>query len=149
MSGIVPRAAVLAVVVRGGEVLLVCRKNPPNAGAWGFPGGRVEPGEALAAAVVRELREETGVEARFLRVFDAADSIALAPDGGLEHHYVLVAGLCRWVAGEPVAADDAAAAAWFPLEGLEYRPEPLIERVAGMARAAAAEMVAEAEAPAP
>ena len=148
MSGIVPRAAVLAVVVRGGEVLLVCRKNPPNAGAWGFPGGRVEPGEALAAAVVRELREETGVEARFLRVFDAADSIALAPDGGLEHHYVLVAGLCRWVAGEPVAADDAAAAAWFPLEGLEYRPEPLIERVAGMARAAAAEMAAEAEAPA-
>ena len=147
MSGIVPRAAVLAVVVREGEVLLVCRKNPPNAGAWGFPGGRVEPGEPLADAVVRELREETGVEARFLRVFDAADSIALAPDGGLEHHFVLVAGLCRWVSGEPVAADDALAAAWFPLDGLEHLPEPLIERVAGMARAAAAEMAAEAGAP--
>lgn len=149
MSDIVPRAAVLAVVVRGGEVLLVCRRNPPNAGAWGFPGGRVEPGEALAEAVVRELQEETGVEARFLRVFDAADSISHAPGGGLEYHFVLVAGLCRWVAGEPVAADDALAAAWFPLDGLDQRPDPLIERVADMARAAAAEMAAEAEAPAP
>lgn len=131
---VVPRVAVLAVVVRGAEVLLVQRRNPPNAGTWGFPGGRIEAGEPLAVAAVRELREETGVEAEFLRAFDAVDSITPGTPG---HHFVLVACLCRWRAGEPVAADDALAAGWYPMAGLDRQPQPLIARVAALARAAA------------
>jgi ADP-ribose pyrophosphatase YjhB (NUDIX family) len=112
-----PIPAVLAVVVRTECVLLVRRANPPDRGRWGFPGGRIEPGEALAAAAVRELAEETGVAAESGPVLTALDSIHPAESrgrsGGLTHHYVLVAVLCRWIAGEGAAADDALETGWF------------------------------------
>lgn len=133
---VIPRPAVLAVVLRGEDALLVRRRNPPNAGAWGYPGGRIEPGETIAAAALRELREETGVEAEFVRVLTALDSISDergSGAGGALWHYVLVACLCRWRAGEPVAADDALEAGWFPRTAL---PAPLIDRVAAVARLA-------------
>ena len=135
-SPAIPQPAVLAVVLRGDAALLVRRRNPPNAGAWGYPGGRIESGETIAAAALRELREETGVEAEFVRVLTALDSISderEAAAGGALWHYVLVACLCRWRAGEPVAADDALEAGWFPLSAL---PAPLIEQVRAVARLA-------------
>ena len=45
-----------------GRLLLVQRANEPGRGLWSVPGGRVEPGEDDAAALVREMREETGLE---------------------------------------------------------------------------------------
>lgn len=131
-----PQPAVLAVLLRGDEVLLVRRRNPPNQGAWGYPGGRIEPGEPLAVAALRELKEETGVEAEFLHVLTALDSIGEEADAAW--HYVLVACLCRWTAGEPLAADDALEAAWFPVADLGLRPAPLIARVAEVAAQAGA-----------
>lgn len=44
-----------------GRLLLVQRANPPSAGCWSVPGGRVEPGEGLIEATVREVAEETGL----------------------------------------------------------------------------------------
>ncbi|MFE3835569.1 NUDIX hydrolase [Pseudogemmobacter sonorensis] len=131
-----PVPAVLAVVLRDGHALLVRRANPPDAGLWGFPGGRIEPGESLFAAAERELREETGVTARAERVIDALDALDRAGDGGLRHHFVLVAVLCRWQAGEPLAADDALEARWTPVEGMETALR-LSRDVAGLARRAA------------
>ena len=61
MSAPVPRLAVLAVVLRGEQVLLVRRANPPDAGLWGYPGGKVDWGETVEAAALRELAEETGL----------------------------------------------------------------------------------------
>lgn len=107
-----PVVATIAAVVRDGRVLMVRRRNPPDAGRWGFPGGRVELGETIAEAAIRELREETGVEGMAGRVFDAVDVIDRAEDGSLRFHYVLVAVLCRWIAGEGAAADDALETAW-------------------------------------
>ena len=49
-----PVVAVLAVVVQAGRILLVRRANPPDAGLWGFPGGKVEFGETIADAALRE-----------------------------------------------------------------------------------------------
>lgn len=126
-----PQPAVLAVLLRGDEVLLVRRRNPPNQGAWGYPGGRIEPGEPLAVAALRELKEETGVEAEFLQVLTTLDSIGEEEDAAW--HYVLVVCLCLWTAGEPLAADDALEAAWFPVADLGLRPAPLIARVAEIA----------------
>jgi mutator protein MutT len=125
-------AAVIAVVPRGDEVLLVRRRNAPNARWWGFPGGKIEPGETLAEATLRELREETGVEADFLRVFNATDVI-LPGAGDGPRHFVLVAGLCRWRAGEPVAGDDAMEARWFGYADLPRVRGELIERVEAFA----------------
>lgn len=110
-----PVAAVLAVVVRGEEVILVRRANPPDAGLWGFPGGKIEPGEPITDAAVRELHEETCVTARAVEVFTAVDAIG---NGPAAHHYVLIAVLCAWLAGDPVAADDALEARWFDLATL-------------------------------
>lgn len=107
-----PVAAVLAVVVRGENIVLVRRANPPDVGLWGFPGGKIEPGEPIADAAVRELHEETGVTARAIEVFTALDVI------GAAHHYVLIAVLCEWLAGDPMANDDALEARWFDLATL-------------------------------
>lgn len=109
-----PEVAVLAVLVRGDEVMLVRRANPPDAGKWGFPGGRIEPGETMAAAALRELFEETAISATAHGVITALDAFAHDPKGVLTHHHVLVAMLCHWQAGDPVAGDDALEAQWVP-----------------------------------
>ncbi|MBD3804997.1 MAG: NUDIX hydrolase [Thioclava sp.] len=131
-----PVAAVLAVVIRDGQALLVQRANPPDAGRWGFPGGKIEFGETLLSAAERELREETGVRAEATHAFNALDVLAQGADEMLEHHYVLIAVECRWLAGEPSAADDALDARWVDLDRIEDLP--LSRDVARVARQAAA-----------
>ncbi|MCB8878243.1 NUDIX hydrolase [Acidisoma silvae] len=114
-----PIAASIAVVVRGNEVLLVRRANSPDIGRWGFPGGKTELGETIQACAMRELREETGIEADATSTFTAVDVFDHDKEGKLRHHFILAAVLCRWVKGEPVAADDALEAAWFALDKLD------------------------------
>jgi 8-oxo-dGTP diphosphatase len=108
-----PIPAALAVVVRRGQVLLVRRANPPDRGKWGFPGGRIEAGESIGAAALRELREETGLLAEAGPAFAALDVIERDAAGDLAHHFVLIAVPCRWLAGEAAPADDALEARWF------------------------------------
>ena len=124
MSTIVrPVPAVVAVVLREDEVLLVRRANPPYVGYWGFPGGKIEAGETIEAAAVRELAEETAVRAEAGRVLTAFDVLDHDGNGRLVRHFVLIAVLCRWISGEPVAADDALEARWFrPLDLDEALP---------------------------
>ena len=127
--------AVLAVVVREDQVLLVQSANPPNVGLWGFPGGKVEFGETLLAAAERELLGETGVRAAADRVFTAVDTYDLW-EGHIRQHFVLIAVRCHWLGDEPSAADDALDARWFPTEHLE-RSVVLSRDVAAVARQAA------------
>jgi 8-oxo-dGTP diphosphatase len=129
-----PIAAALAVVLRGERMLLVRRSHRPDAGRWGFPGGKIEPGETVIAAALRELVEETGVAAEPVEVLTALDVIRR--DGAVLHHYVLIAVLCRWSGGEGAAASDAEELGWFDLaalRGLEKSAD--VERVAVMALA--------------
>lgn len=131
-----PITAVLAVVIRDGQVLLVQRANPPDAGLWGFPGGKVEFGETLLAAAERELSEETGVTAVARQVFNAVDAYDRSDAGDLRQHFVLIAVLCQWQAGEPFAADDALDAKWVAIEDMETTLH-LSRDVAAVARQAA------------
>lgn len=106
-----PKLGVSASVWRDGRVLLVERAKQP-AGFWAFPGGHVEPGERLEDAVARELREETGLTARFLGLVGLYDVIRRDASGGLSVHYVVACYLGLADAGEAVAASDAAKVAW-------------------------------------
>jgi len=100
------------VCLRGEEVLLIRRGRPPRQGEWSLPGGRIEPGERAVNAALRELREETGVEAEIIGLIDVIDG--LFPDASV--HYVLIDYAARWTCGEPVAGDDASDARFMPIE---------------------------------
>lgn len=131
-----PIPGVLAVVARDGHVLLVRRAKNPDKGKWGFPGGRIEPGEAFADAAVRELREETGVGASADDVLTVLDVIHRTENGQLLQHFVLIAVRCLWRAGEPKAADDALEARWFTLDEVGTLGERASAKVGDVARLA-------------
>lgn len=137
-SSCIPRPvpATISVVLRDGEVLLVRRANPPDAGRWGFPGGKIERGETILAAAVRELLEETAVVAEAKYAFTAVDAFDYADDGELRQHFTLIAVLCDWKSGEPVAGDDALEARWFALKDLDQADLALSFRVIEVARLA-------------
>lgn len=111
-----PRLAALAVTIHEDHVLLVRRRNPPDAGLWGYPGGHVEPGETALQAAVRELLEETGIIAAPRTYVGNVDVIRRDESGDLKHHFLLAAVLCDYLSGVPEAADDALEAEWFSLE---------------------------------
>ena len=104
----VPCAGV--VCLRGDDVLLIRRGKAPREGEWSIPGGRVEMGEGVAEAALRELSEETGVTAELLGLIDVVDHTSEAGQ------MVLIDYAARWVAGEPTAGDDAAAAEFVGLD---------------------------------
>lgn len=108
----IPTPAVGVVCLKGDEVLLIRRGTPPRVGEWSLPGGRLEPGERLAVAALRELREETGVEAELIGLIDVVDG--LFPEAG--KHYVLIDYAARWTSGAVVAGDDAAEAGFFSFD---------------------------------
>ncbi|MDE7547520.1 NUDIX hydrolase [Acetobacter fabarum] len=114
-----PRAGVLAIVRRGCDFLLVQRANAPDAGLWGFPGGKVEGGETFFRAAERELLEETSLQAHATSLVDVFDSIHYAPDGTLAFHYLILAVLCtepQPALTIPIAGDDAQDVRWFSYE---------------------------------
>jgi len=107
-----PIIAVLAVVLRDEQALIVQRAQQPNAGRWGFPGGVLELGETVADGAMRELFEETGIVAKPAGVLDVHDAITRDADGRVQFHYLLIAVRGIWQSGEGEPADDAAACAW-------------------------------------
>jgi 8-oxo-dGTP diphosphatase len=110
-----PVPAVGVVCLRGDAVLLIRRGTPPRQGEWSLPGGRIEPGERAIEAGLRELREETGVEARITGLLDVVDG--LFPQA--RRHYVLIDYAAEWLSGEPVAGDDALEARFVALDQVE------------------------------
>lgn len=107
-----PVVGVGVVVRRFGAVLLVRRARQPRLGEWSIPGGRQELGETVFEAAIREVAEETGVAIRPARILTVVDSITRDAAGAIAFHYTLVEIAADWVAGDPVAASDAAAARW-------------------------------------
>ncbi|MFV0453818.1 MAG: NUDIX hydrolase [Pseudomonas sp.] len=133
-----PIAATIATVFHEGRILLVRRANPPDAGLWGFPGGKIDCGETIEHAAVRELLEETGVHGEAHRVFTALDAFDHDDSGRLRQHFILIAVLCKWKSGKAVAGDDALEARWFRLDELDDASLALSLDVTQVARQAAA-----------
>ncbi len=117
-----PMVGIGVVVWRERQVLLIRRGKPPRLGQWSLPGGLQELGETVFEGGRREVREETGTEVEITGVLDVIDSIQRDQAGRVRYHYTLVDLGAEWRAGEPVAGDDAAAAAWVDANDLErYR----------------------------
>lgn len=112
-----PVPTVGVVCLKGDQVLLIKRGQPPRLNQWSLPGGRLEWGETLQVAALRELKEETGVEAELLGLLDVVDGVFPArPGGEISRHYVMIDYAARWTSGEPVAGDDAAEAKFVTLD---------------------------------
>ena len=121
MSG--PVLAVSAILVDDERLLLVRRGHGPAAGSWAVPGGRVRPGETLAEAVTRELREETGIEGVCGALVGVNE--VLPDDDSPEHAVVLGYEVAILESTDPLAADDAAEARWVDLGDVaDYRLSP-------------------------
>lgn len=105
-----PELAVGAVLVDDDSLLMVRRGRPPGAGRWSLPGGRVEAGETLAHALVREVAEETGVECVVGELVGWVERIAE------DHHFVILDFWATPMSTDPPrAGDDASEVRWVPL----------------------------------
>jgi 8-oxo-dGTP diphosphatase len=113
--------AVGAVIFDRDRVLLVQRGQEPLKGEWSLPGGVVEIGETLEAALAREVREEASLEIEVGSVVEVLDSIRRDPDGRAQYHYVIIDYVCRIRGGttiDPVSGTDAADVRWVALDEL-------------------------------
>jgi 8-oxo-dGTP diphosphatase len=114
-----PVVGVGAVIVHEGKILLEKRKNAPGKGKWSIPGGLVELGESTEQAVVREVKEETGLEVEEPRLIDVVNNISLDEKGKTKYQYVIVDYLVKVRHGVPKAASDAEELKWVPLNDVE------------------------------
>lgn len=113
MTNIERTDCVGVVCLKGDSVLLIQRGTAPRQGEWSIPGGRIDPGETEAQAALRELTEETSVNAELLTKI----TVLNADFEGF--HYRLHDYLARWTGGQPIAGDDAAQARFVPLDQIE------------------------------
>ena len=116
-----PLLGVGAIIVRkeDNRVLLVRRSNPPLQGEWSIPGGLVETGETTKQAIIREVREETGLEVEPVKLVEVFERILRDQDARVEYHFVLIDYLCRVISGEAHPSSDVSEARWVRLEELE------------------------------
>ena len=111
------------VTLSAGRLLLVRRATEPGLGLWSLPGGRVEFGETLAEACVRELFEETGIEGVCGELIGWVERLSD------DHHFVILDfAVTPFASDPPRAASDASDARWVPLD--EVSDLPLVDGLA-------------------
>ena len=129
-----PIVAVGAVVIHQNRVLLVRRGQQPGKGDWAIPGGRVELGERMHAAAVREVFEETGVSIQPGELIYYFETIQPDQDGKIRFHYVIFDFMATYLSGEPTPQDDALDARWIAPDqidsyGLNPRTLDLLKQI--------------------
>ena len=110
-----PQLAVSAAIFRDGKVLLVRRARSPAKGFYSLPGGRVEFGESLHAALSREIDEETGLQ---IEIVGLAGWREVLPSAGGSGHYLIMSFAARWLAREPLLNDELDDFRWLPPDDL-------------------------------
>ncbi len=120
-----PKRPILAAslaVFRRDRVLLARRAKPPLAGRYSLPGGLVEPGERLADAALREMREEVEVDARIVGFNQHVEVIERDYGNAVCLHYVIASFVGIWVAGEGTPGSEADDVVWARLDEIETLP---------------------------
>jgi 8-oxo-dGTP diphosphatase len=110
-----PQVAVSAAIFRGDRILLVRRARSPARGYYSLPGGRVEFGESLHAAVHREVDEETALK---IEIVGLAGWREVVPESAGSGHYLIMSFAARWIAGEPVLNDELDDFRWLAPDAL-------------------------------
>ena len=114
-----PVVGVGAIILDGDRILLEKRKNSPGKGKWSVPGGLVELGEKVEDAVVREVKEETGLEVYEPRLVDVVNYVSWGEKGAVIYHYIIIDYLVTARGGNPKAASDAEDLKWVPFNEVE------------------------------
>ncbi len=132
-----PLVGVGAIIVDGERVLLVRRGHAPALGKWSIPGGLVDVGETVEAAVRREVAEECGLELHLHGLVGVVDRIVRDGAGRVQYHYVLVDFLATPAGGTARPGSDARELCWAvpdALPGLDTTQglEPMIRRALAM-----------------
>jgi 8-oxo-dGTP diphosphatase len=110
-----PQLAVSGAIFRNDKVLLMRRARSPGKGFYSLPGGRVEFGESLHAALSREVDEETGLKIEIVAFTGWREVLPTASGGG---HYMIMSFAARWAAREVVLNDEHDDFKWLAPEGL-------------------------------
>jgi 8-oxo-dGTP diphosphatase len=113
-----PLVGIGAIIIENARVVLVKRAHPPLQAEWSIPGGVLEVGELVREAAIREAREETGLTVEPGELLGIYDRVLRDANRRVQYHYVLIDFLCRRVAGDLMAASDAAEVRWFTREEL-------------------------------
>lgn len=114
-----PVPAVGVVVWWGLQVLLVRRRNAPQAGQWSVPGGLQELGETVFEAARREVEEETSMQVEPTRIVTVMDHIERDIHREVVHHFVICQVAATCAGGEPQPSDDVSEARWASIEEAE------------------------------
>jgi len=114
-----PVVGVGAIILDADKILLEKRRNSPGKGKWSIPGGLVDIGETVEEAVIREVKEETGLEVHDPRLVDVVNYVSLDEKGSVLYHYVIIDYLVTSSGGKPKAASDAEDLQWVPLLKVE------------------------------
>ena len=110
-----PQLAVSAAIFRDDKILLVRRARSPAKGSYSLPGGRVDFGETLHAALHREVAEETALEIEIIGLAGWSEVVPGTSGGG---HYLIMSFAARWTSGEPVLNDELDDFRWLPPDAL-------------------------------
>ena len=127
-----PQLAVSAAVFRDGKVLIVRRARSPSKGVYSLPGGRVEFGETLHAALHREVVEETALKIEIVDLAGWREVVPAAEGGG---HYVIMSFAAHWQSGEVVLNEELDDHRWLAPDALgEFKTTPGLEDIIQSAR---------------
>ena len=129
-----PYLAVSAAIFRDNKILIVRRGRPPARGVFTLPGGVVEVGETLNAALLREVREETALEITTVGLAGEREVIVRDAEGRVERHFVILAFAARWLSGEAALNEELAEARW--LKPAELAELPTTDGLADIVAAA-------------
>jgi len=114
-----PIVGIGAIIVCDGKMLLEKRKNDPGKGRWSVPGGVVELGENVTQTVIREVKEETGLDVAEPEHIDVVDQITRDENGRIKYHFVIIDYLVNLKGGTLNAASDADKLEWVSLDDVE------------------------------
>lgn len=114
-----PVVGVGAIILDEDRILLEKRKNPPGKEKWSVPGGLIDLGETAEEAIIREVKEETGLEVYDPQLIDVVNYISLGKKGAVKYHYVIIDYLVASQGGKPHASSDAEDLKWVPFNEVE------------------------------